>query len=597
MATLRKLLFSPSFFYINKTLLSKPKPHLSQTLHSLSHRPPLLLLPLKPTTTLPQLLCRNIASSAVSLVDNGETTATLHPWPEWVTFIGKLQSKGYFVEGFCAVGDVGGGGVIGNNLSHVKIACLNFARERFDLLKSLSKSDIKTIVEHGCPNLQRKAVTSAKRLRVFVRLDESDVCSACNLRASCDSAYVILKDNEEDARTVDIVRMLTMYAQDPLVLSGGEKPHGRENVEESVRKLLSELVELSDTTPNPELPIPAVRTPRRKEKSEVFKDRENSQRVERTPRRNEVPQMFKDRGYSPKVERKSGDWICSKCDYNNFARNLRCLECKQEGPKILAYAPVEMKKGDWNCPECQFINFARNRICIRCSERRHLEYGDWECPSNWLTREYILLVDVIFLTSEETCHASNVTANAPNDMALQYEDTIAFFLLSQGVQQKSRDLVFTTDTILKDFPKKELDAEGDLEFPIFFLGYRGWGCLREGEEIFRMFAERDTDDNVGKVKVKGGLDDVRFPGLAIGPNEVRNFGDFSDSGDGASWSPESNTRDPWFQPEVDAFSVSYMLVELGPYVVTGFKDTFPDPGVGRLGESQHNGVFGGIICF
>ncbi|KAF6144593.1 hypothetical protein GIB67_006085 [Kingdonia uniflora] len=394
MVTLRKLLLSPSFFYINKTLISKPKPHLFQTLHSLSHRPPLLLLPLKPITTLPQLLRRNIASSAVSFADDGETTATSHPWPEWVTFIGKLQSKGYFDEGFCAVGDVGGDGIIGKDLSQMKSACLNFARERFDLLKSLSKSDIKTIVEHGCPNLQRKAVTSAKRLRVFVRLDESDVCSACNLRASCDRAYVILKDNEENARTVDIVRMLMMYAQDPLVLSGGEKPHGRENVEESVRKLLSELVELSDTTPNPELQIPAVRTPRQKEKSDVFEDRENFQRfertprqkvpqmledrehslrveriprrnkvpqmfedrehslrVERTPRRNNVPQMFEDRGHSSNVDKERGDWICSKCDFNNFAKNLRCLECHQEGPKIVASAPVEMKKGDWNCPE------------------------------------------------------------------------------------------------------------------------------------------------------------------------------------------------------------------------------------------------------
>ncbi|KAF6150619.1 hypothetical protein GIB67_022231 [Kingdonia uniflora] len=114
---------------------------------------------------------------------------------------------------------------------------------------------------------------------------------------------------------------------------------------------------------------------------------------------------------------------------------------------------------------------------------------------------------------------------------------------------------FGRDTILKDFPKKELDAEGDLEFQNLFPGYRVWGCLKEGEEISRMFTERDTDDNVGKVRVKGGLDEVRFP-------------------------------------EVDAFSVSYMPAELGPYVVTGFKDTFPDPGVGRPGEGQHNGVFG-----
>lgn len=36
--------------------------------------------------------------------------------------------------------------------------------------------DIRAVVEHGCPNLLRKAVTSAKRLRAHVRLDEGDVC-------------------------------------------------------------------------------------------------------------------------------------------------------------------------------------------------------------------------------------------------------------------------------------------------------------------------------------------------------------------------------------------------------------------------------------
>lgn len=32
------------------------------------------------------------------------------------------------------------------------------------------------VVEGGCPNLFRKSVNSAKRLRAFVRLDEGDVC-------------------------------------------------------------------------------------------------------------------------------------------------------------------------------------------------------------------------------------------------------------------------------------------------------------------------------------------------------------------------------------------------------------------------------------
>lgn len=81
-------------------------------------------------------------------------------------------------------------------------------------------------------------------------------CGACNLRGSCDRAYVLLKDLEGDARTVDIVRLLLLYALDPLVASEGEKPPGRELIEASVRKLLLELIELSETPIDPKLTIP-----------------------------------------------------------------------------------------------------------------------------------------------------------------------------------------------------------------------------------------------------------------------------------------------------------------------------------------------------
>lgn len=36
--------------------------------------------------------------------------------------------------------------------------------------------DVQKVVEQGCPNLLRKAVNSAKRLRAYARLDEGDVC-------------------------------------------------------------------------------------------------------------------------------------------------------------------------------------------------------------------------------------------------------------------------------------------------------------------------------------------------------------------------------------------------------------------------------------
>lgn len=95
---------------------------------------------------------------------------------------------------------------------------------------------------------------------------------------------MILKETEADARTVDIVRILLFYAVDPLVISRGEKPLGREVIESSVRKLLSQLIELSESSP---APVPAS----------VAKGQ---------PRSSMTNKLSKD------VEMKKGDWMCPK---------------------------------------------------------------------------------------------------------------------------------------------------------------------------------------------------------------------------------------------------------------------------------------------
>nr|CAD1832642.1 unnamed protein product [Ananas comosus var. bracteatus] len=169
---------------------------------------------------------------------------------------------------------------------------------------SLPTQDIQAVVECGCPNLFRKVVNSAKGCEHF-----------CNLMKLM---YVVL----------------AIY-EDPVSLSGEYSV--KANVQESARKLLTELIKLSDTAIDPSLPKPAV-----------------------------------------------GDWLCPNCNFLNFARNLRCLECKENGPKRVDFGNAEMKLGDWTCPECQFMNFARNKKCFRCLEprpKRPLNPGEWECPS------------------------------------------------------------------------------------------------------------------------------------------------------------------------------------------------------------------------
>ncbi|KAF3437175.1 hypothetical protein FNV43_RR19928 [Rhamnella rubrinervis] len=339
---------------------------------------------------------RYSSSAAVDTVTAGSTEASLHPWPEWVAFIDHLKSKGYFSES----SGLDETESVYKDINLVKDACLSFARDRYDVLKSLPEEDIEKVVGGGCPNLLRKAVNSAKRLRAHVRLDEGDVCSTCNLRGSCDRAYVILKESEANARTVDIVRILLFYALDPLVISGEAKPVGRELVESSTRKLLSELLELSGTDPDPELPKPAVEVRKKNERSVNLMDDVLSQNVEmrkgdwmchkcnfmnfsKNLRCRKCNEDGPKRVGLYEVEMKKGDWSCPECKFLNFSRNIRCLKCKAEGP-IKVSGGAEMKKGDWNCPKCEFMNFASNRKCLRClgpRPKRQLNPGEWECPS------------------------------------------------------------------------------------------------------------------------------------------------------------------------------------------------------------------------
>ncbi|KAE8723591.1 Zinc finger (Ran-binding) family protein, putative isoform 2 [Hibiscus syriacus] len=384
MAASTFLLFNSSLIRARKPLLlsvsSKPFPTLSRRYTSSA----------APLDTL------NSDSAADEPLDSAPQS---HPWPEWVTFIDRLKSKGYFVEANNSAASDAANDY--KDMNFVKDACISFARDRFDLFKSLSTDDIETVVGSGCPNLLRKSVNSAKRLRVHVQIDEGDVCSTCNVRGSCDRAYVTLKESEAAARTVDIVRILLSYALDPLAISEGEKPPGRERIDASARNLLSDLTKLSDTSCNAELPKSSAKAPTRKKNTLSGNDDEEFTNVEMKrgdwmcPKCNFLNfsrnlHCLKCKEDGPKnvrgdeIEMKKGDWICSECNFMNFSRNKRCLRCKADGPNKVETDVVQMKKGDWNCPECGFMNFSSNRKCLRCQEarpKRQLNPGEWECPT------------------------------------------------------------------------------------------------------------------------------------------------------------------------------------------------------------------------
>ncbi|KNA09259.1 hypothetical protein SOVF_155050 [Spinacia oleracea] len=286
-----------------------------------------------------------------------------HPWPEWVAFVDRLKSHGYFPQKLLSSEDGGDPAEFRyGEVNVLKDPCLSFARDRYDLFRSLSIGDIQNLVEGGCPKIQRKVVNSAKRLRVYVGLEEKSVCKICSLQGSCDRAFVMLGESEGGARMVDVMRLLLTYALDPIVTSGVASAPNIEQAESASRRLLSLLVNLSEAS--------SGLAPRQSSEKLVYK-REQSVNS-------------RDALLSQDVEKNKGDWTCPKCSFINFGRNIRCKKCKEEGPSAPRRGSpvVEMKKGDWKCLKCECINFASRRDCFRCKDPRPpraLEPGEWEC--------------------------------------------------------------------------------------------------------------------------------------------------------------------------------------------------------------------------
>lgn len=286
----------------------------------------------------------------------GREVEVVHPWPEWIEFMERLVGQNYFdlrrryeaglVEdaGF-RMDDVAEEGFdFTRDWKTVQTACLNFGKDRFDILRSVSRQDIQTLVGHGCPSADKKVVFSAKLLRKHVHLDEGDVCSSCKLRSSCERAYLVT-NKEDEARTIDIIRVLLTYGFDPINGSvTNESLLKIKSVKTVVRKLLHEVVKLSAVPIDPDLPPPVIKKP--------------------PPKVKIPPPTPKRRVGRDDIEMKMGDWICPKCDFMNFAKNTICRQCDGKRPKR------QLLPGEWECPECNFLNYRRNTVCFHCEHKR-----------------------------------------------------------------------------------------------------------------------------------------------------------------------------------------------------------------------------------
>ncbi|KAJ7954317.1 zinc finger protein VAR3, chloroplastic-like [Quillaja saponaria] len=283
-----------------------------------------------------------------------------HPWPEWVNLMECLLKRGYF-DG---EGNPFQNGEMGTKESNlIRTACLNFGRDRYNLIRFLSRQDIQVVAGCGCPSLDRKVVNSGKRLRAHVGIDEGNVCSSCNLRGDCERAFVKARE-DEGGRTVDVMRIMLTYGLDPITSTVENKPCLNKIVKESLRRLLKEVVQYS---------------------IKVDSSIPNTTALETVP----SAQVDLYQENSPKsIPMKLGDWLCPKCNFLNFAGNRKCLCCDGLFPERLRQShengDLPLKKGDWICHKCNFLNFAKNTRCLQCKEKppkRKLNPGEWECDS------------------------------------------------------------------------------------------------------------------------------------------------------------------------------------------------------------------------
>ncbi|BBN67380.1 zinc finger Ran-binding family protein [Prunus dulcis] len=198
---------------------------------------------------------------------------------------------------------------------------LAFARARAGLLRLLSRRDLEVVVENGTPFLFRNGDDSARRMRLFLSQGDTHALDI------------------DKAQTVDLMRFLLSYASNPLFSSEKNNIYNSEILESSVRTLLGEMSKLCYGAPESNC-IGPVQGHSLDNYGEPI------------------------RPFGKTIEMKRGDWICQRCNFMNFARNMKCLECEEGRPKR------QLTGGEWECPQCDFFNYGRNMACLRCDCKR-----------------------------------------------------------------------------------------------------------------------------------------------------------------------------------------------------------------------------------
>ncbi|WOK96755.1 zinc finger protein VAR3, chloroplastic [Canna indica] len=251
----------------------------------------------------------------------------VHPWPEWSKLVDYLLAGGCYDRTVAvAVGEDDDSFLSKEDLTEEFVksaqACLSFARDRPDLLRTLTKKNIEIIVENSSPSLFKNGANSARRLRSFLSAVRPNIMES------------------ESARTVDVMRyLLSNVCTSSATL---DEIGTRGLIATSTRSLLAELASLIVTSSDSKL-------------------------TDLTPGQTTINHGQFSRPSQQNIEMKRGDWICPKCSFMNFARNTKCIECNEARPKRVVTG------GEWECPQCDFFNYSRNMSCLRCDCKRPRE--------------------------------------------------------------------------------------------------------------------------------------------------------------------------------------------------------------------------------
>ncbi|GMH29959.1 hypothetical protein Nepgr_031802 [Nepenthes gracilis] len=310
--SLLRLASCHSRFFASRTSRSCPLP------------PSLTLLPLTPVKPFRKFHSHAQNRTDDQFVDsNGSTNATIysHPWPEWSKFVDRVRAAGYFDGAFDRQLNASGNEFVAadalpDEFVRAANACMAFALDHANILGSLSRKDIVVIVENGSPFLFKNALESTRRMKAFVNGSVNNVWGS------------------DKPTMVDLMRFLLSYASTAVISCQTNNAHNREVVESSIRNLF---VDLANVTGPSQEPL--------------------SSGVVHKQFRGNYGQTNQ---FGQNIEMKRGDWICRRCSFMNFARNMKCLECEEPRPKR------QLAGGEWECPQCDFFNYGRNLKCLRC---------------------------------------------------------------------------------------------------------------------------------------------------------------------------------------------------------------------------------------